>query len=41
MQERIGTARLDRGDAFTASAFETFHLTYTAGRIGVDDTSQS
>ncbi len=38
MREEIGTARLDRSGAFTAGAFETFRLTYTAGRFGVDDT---
>ncbi|MBR0663769.1 DUF3604 domain-containing protein [Roseomonas hellenica] len=38
MRGEIGTARLDRTGRFTAGAFATFRLTYTAGRFGIDDT---
>ena len=33
----LGTARLDRRGDFEAGSFQSFTLTYTAGRYGIDD----
>ena len=33
----LGTATLDKAGAFEAGSYQTFTLTYTAGRFGVDD----
>jgi hypothetical protein len=34
----MGTATLEPGGAFQAGSFQSFTLTYTAGRFGIDDT---
>ena len=33
----LGTATLDKAGAFEAGSYQSFTLTYTAGRFGVDD----
>ena len=40
MADEIGSARLtaDHGGQFEAGSFQSFELTFTAGRFGMDDT---